>query len=384
MTSVHFSRIETFDFLCKCLSVGDAYDAELSRLIATGGVDWPAVIRMAGHHLVTPTLTGVLKQKGLFASLDEPCREYLDAIQFLNRERNRTHRQQLHVIARALNEIGVYPLLLKGAATLLSGQYPGAEDRVMGDLDLQLPPDRIDDAAAALADLGYERPAGGVDDLQPPMERGVHHHAPPLLHRTRPVKVELHRRITHAQENEAGLMGSLERQRVAFANGACVDVPDPNTRVLHNFLNAQIGDRLAHKRILNLRQLNEFSRLVTFYRADLDFDAMRPALRPIHHRRFAEYWAQAAHYLDAPYPVSLPRSPNEQRERAVHRLLLSHPGLRRSFDGYLSVAALPSRLLRLVRLTWEYPTYFPKKFRLMARGLRETLRLGGRSGKPTN
>lgn len=368
MTSVTFSRLESFDFLCKCLSLGDAHDPELSSQIDRGGVDWPAVILLAGRHLVTPSLARALKEKGLFSRIDQSYRDYLDAIQFLNRERNQTHRQQLMVIARALNEIGVYPLLLKGAIALLPGQYSGAEDRVIGDLDLQIPSERLEDATEALCGLGYERRTGAEVALQPPSERQSGHHAPPLLHRSLPVKVELHRRILHGQEDDFLLSGSLVRARVELENGAIVEVPEPNARALHNFLHAQITDRLALKRVVNLRQTNEFARLVTFY-ADIHPDAMRKALRPLHHQRLAEYWAQAEYYFCAHYPAELPRSPNELWERRFHRLLLSNSMLRRSFDSGVYAIGLPPRLRRLFRLTWEYPSYFPIKLKLIVREL---------------
>ena len=113
---------------------------DLAAALTAADLDWPSLIRTAGQHLVTPSLADACRRQGLFDPLPAEVRDYLDGIRDLNRLRNRDLRAALTAIARALDPLGIRPLLLKGANALLPDQYPGAEDRVLGDLDLGVPP----------------------------------------------------------------------------------------------------------------------------------------------------------------------------------------------------------------------------------------------------
>jgi len=77
----------------------------------------------------------------------------------------------LIAVAQLLDHIDVEPILLKGAIALLPDQYPGAEDRVIGDLDLLLPVDRIDEASEALRKTGYR--VASLEHMLPATESGT-------------------------------------------------------------------------------------------------------------------------------------------------------------------------------------------------------------------
>lgn len=292
--------------LCHCLSEKDQSRALVHDLLTADRINWQSVFLCAGHHLVTPALATALKWKGLYSRLGAEERDYLDTIQMVFHERNRFLRGELARAAAALNDAGVYPVLLKGAATLVPDQYPGAEDRIIGDFDLLIPDGKTDIAQTAMLALGYEEHDYGRWLTK--SEQADGHHAPCLTHPSAPLAIELHRRILADKEDSALLSVHLLTQRITLENGAIVLLPDPATRLLHNMLHAQISDGESFTRALNLRQLLEFSRLADFYRDHIDVADLLSRLRP--HRRplLCENWAKAERWLGLAYPASLPRS----------------------------------------------------------------------------
>ena len=362
--------------------------ADLAAALVAPDLDWPRLLRAAGQHLVTPSLADALRRQGLFDALPAQVRDYLDGMRDLNRLRNRDLRAALEDIARALTPLDIQPVLLKGANALLPDQYPGAEDRVIGDLDLGVPPLRLAAAEGALLDLGYpQRAAAAITSPLLPREalhhqghpllhptrlvrvellRGLvfddhewevrHHHSYPLLHPTRAARVELHRRLVFDVRDAARLQAGLTTTAQTLAAGSVVQVPDPGTRLLHNFLHAQINDRLRQRRGLNLRQLLEFAALAQRHPQILT-PALLERLRRRRRRAFLEYLAQAEHWLGLAWPPGLPRTASARWELWLQGRALTSVGWRRLFtlreDGATLMLRLgPLRLRLLLTPDW--------------------------------
>ena len=93
---------------------------------------------------------------------------------------------------RALASVGIDPILLKGTAYRAAG-LPAADGRQIGDLDILVPRDRLQDAEAALIAAGWEPlKADAYDDAY---YRRWMHELPPLIHRTRDRMIDVHHTI---------------------------------------------------------------------------------------------------------------------------------------------------------------------------------------------
>ncbi|MDD2767570.1 MAG: nucleotidyltransferase family protein [Methylococcus sp.] len=289
-------------FLCQCLSPGQGASPALIAEIERGEIPWPALLRFAGNHWVTPALAGALQRKAMFERLPAEIQEYLDALQSLNRARNRTLCGELSNIASLLNRRGIEPVLLKGACALLPGAYPGAEDRVIGDLDILIPAGSIETAVEDIVRSGYEPYAPDEPVLAEGMEH--HHHAPPLLHPKLPVKVELHHRLLADEADAAHLQARMTTNSVELPGGNVrVRVPDPATRLLHNFLHTQIQDHHHVRRSIDLRQLLDFAALAGHHANTWDGAASFARLTAKRRRPFAVYLAVAEDWLGLAYPA---------------------------------------------------------------------------------
>ncbi len=355
----NFSPASPSSQLRALLRLGETVDDPLLRALDGGAIDWPLLLRLAGDHFVTPSLAAAMRRKGLHERLHEDVRAYLDAIQALNAERNETLRRQLVETACALNRIGVRPLLLKGANALLPDHDEYAQDRVIGDLDLLVPADRVDDAVAAVVAAGYRSYEQAFPRRKEILDRK--HQAAALLHLELPVKVEIHRRFLVQEKDSARLQEFLTHRAVVLDGRATVLVPDPATRLIHNFLHAQISNRQAQTRLIEIRQLLDFALLARAHARECDVSELTRRLRPGRRDLLAQYWGHAEQWLDAPYPAELPRSRRQKREAFFVELVATRPLYASLFERYAYLSRLPGRFAQLVPRLWREPEYIPRR-----------------------
>jgi hypothetical protein len=236
-----FSRVNAHDELHA--NVGDAtFDAEL--------------VGLANSTLTTASLWPALRRNSLDDRLSKDIGEYLSAYYALSTERNQGIRLQLTECVRALNQSGVTPLPLKGAAYLLSSLYPDPAERFMHDVDLLVPAAQAKDAASALADIGF-RPAHMNFD------HSKHHHLPPLVRTLDDVAIELHTAPVSSVA-QAGL--STEEIWVGATtmhhDHCCWHVATATDLAMLSFLHSEVVDRHLARCVLNLRGYLDLQQLV--------------------------------------------------------------------------------------------------------------------------
>jgi Uncharacterised nucleotidyltransferase len=93
---------------------------------------------------------------------------------------------------RALAKLGIAPILLKGTA-YAAARLPNAAGRQIGDLDILVPRDRLDEVEAALLGAGWEWVKN--DPYDQTYYREHMHELPPLIHKTRDRMIDVHHTI---------------------------------------------------------------------------------------------------------------------------------------------------------------------------------------------
>lgn len=161
----------------------------------TANFQWERLFSLADRHLVAPLLYARLQQKGLAEHCPADFLQALAAIHTGNQERNAQHRQILLDAIAELNQAGITPTLLKGAHALC-GLLPNHQERIISDIDLLVPPERVLEAKHILMTAGFypENPQHLLDDTN-----CKSHHISPLFHPTLHGYVELHRRPNYSQ-----------------------------------------------------------------------------------------------------------------------------------------------------------------------------------------
>jgi hypothetical protein len=352
----------SFAFLCTLLSFAPSEQrrAALLRTIGAGHLSAPWLVRLASDHQVVPAVRGVLRRLQLEPALPGELVDYFDGMETLNRERNRALRAEALSVARILAGIGVEPVYLKGAADLLDGGRDPAE-RFQIDLDLLVPPARLEACVARLRDQGYQPQLHTASPLA--------HHAAPLWRPGGPAWIELH----HAPLAYPGtrlLPGEqlAARARRLAVEGVAVRVPAAEHRILLAVAHAGITDFGAALGRAELRLLQDLAHLGRS--GDPDWAAVRAALAP--HRQAAlldGYLLAARRLLAAPVPAppapsraarllaaraawqgGRPRLADAQGRLLCPPLLLgralSHPALRRQLLRNLADPAWLSRHFR--------------------------------------
>ena len=200
-------------------------------------LDWEELVAFASAQLVLPALHPM-------PGAPADAAAYLEGIQAANAGRNAQMRASLAAVGKALNGLGIEPVLLKGAA-LLATSNDGCSWRFLSDLDLLAPADRLEAAAAAARRLGF---AARASDYNPARDA----HYPALIAPCGRFALELHTRIFAGH-----LLPALETRLPARATGVIVDgaafrLPALPDRIAHLIAHAQLhhGHYRNHRLLL--------------------------------------------------------------------------------------------------------------------------------------
>jgi hypothetical protein len=115
--------------------------------------DWMSLLGLANATLTTPALMEFVTR--FEDKIPEDVCLYVREMFNRNVTRNDRLAAQLTETVAAMNDRGVTPVLLKGAATLATSSRPHWGSRLMSDLDIMVLPDQIDATLDALFALGY-------------------------------------------------------------------------------------------------------------------------------------------------------------------------------------------------------------------------------------
>ena len=156
---------------------------------------------------------------------------------------------------------------MKGAAHLFLDTFSNKGDRLLTDLDILVPFDKIEQVSTKFAAAGYKF----TDDKMHFIE--THHHYPPLIKQGEYASIELHRDLISRKQQHLLLTESAWRNTVdiELPNSARAKVLTPNYRILHSFIHSCIVDALHLKGYAEIRQLHELARSHYVYSSKIDW-----------------------------------------------------------------------------------------------------------------
>lgn len=135
---------------------------------------------------------------------------------------------EVDMARRALAPLGVPVVLLKGSAFVAAGLLAG-QGRLVGDLDILVPRDRLDDVEAALLAAGWEwLKSDPYDDAY---YRTWMHELPPMIHRERDAMIDVHHTILPLTARPRPDAEAMIADSVVIANG--LRVLKPEDMIIH-------------------------------------------------------------------------------------------------------------------------------------------------------
>jgi len=258
--------MDALEVLCQCISPVQNRQ-EILLIVDSPSFNWDPVIYSSGQHLVSPALWFYLQQKELLPLLNTEQQEYLKLVYDLNLSRNAQIKNQLFLLLPDFNAVGIKPVLLKGIASLLGGLYETSGIRVLGDIDILVPEEKLEIAKNIMLDHGYTYTPFPNQDIDV-----EHRHLPGFVHKQHPVAIEVHR--FPVAEKYFGWVNSTTAQSGSVPlslEAGVVRLPSPEFRLLHNFCHCQLGDRGFFRACINARQMLEWVKLRDKYEAEFDW-----------------------------------------------------------------------------------------------------------------
>lgn len=196
-------------------------------------IHWKQLVYHSSKHLLLPTLYKRLEEQQLLYLLPEDLKDYLKQIYSINFNRNQLLLKQVTTLHQIFTQANIQHVFLKGAAMLIKGSEAERLERMVGDIDILVAKDQLQQAFNLLQEHGYTKSIG--------FDYEVKHfrHLDRQISEDGLAAVELHDElIRHPKQHLVNAAAMLE-QRVV-----CNGLPIPNAYFmgLHSVMAFQVND----------------------------------------------------------------------------------------------------------------------------------------------
>jgi hypothetical protein len=328
----------TYRFLAACIREDDV---EIRRCVSSAGWDWTATIRIACDEGLLPSLNSHL---AAFGAQEDEILQLLGEVETSNRKRNKVVVDEIRYAVSVLNEVGIEPVVLKGAAYLAAGIYKDPATRYLGDIDVLIPRSQMDAAVSVLTSADYR-----LDTTDPFGE--YRHHCPPLSRSGGP-SIELHRSLGLGICSRLLPAGEvIEKSRPHDYGGVVARIPCPEHLVTHLVMHSQLLHSYTERIWPPLRALGDLYAIQSCYGATLDWATIRERFeRWGYGGLLALHLRQAAESLGVKAFVKFELTPSVRVRWMRRSLLRQVPTLRYVDPVYMLSTLLGKRLLILNHL----------------------------------
>lgn len=354
---------DAFTFLSCCLTEElQPARRQVAAAIAARAPDWTVLVDLANRLLVASAVSGSARRSRLDTLMPPDVRDFFDGMATLNAARNRAIRAEIDDVGAAFGRIGVTPVLLKGAAHLVSGLYPGCGDRIMVDIDLLVPAGDLMACAAALQQQGFTVLA---DNGFP-----AHHHYPPLGRAGASASVEIHAEALDQPYGELCPAAELLSAAQPVAGASNLALPSAQSQLIVSVAHAELANHGYLFGETMLRNLLDTAWLVRRHAGVIDWAALAARFRRRHAATaLACHFLAAERLLDLPMPAGLQVNRTARMlDRLAARQNLATDSLRkRSLRPLLQLrraVATPALRRRLLRRLHE-PAWIARHVRLL-------------------
>jgi hypothetical protein len=247
---------------------------EAVKDILVEGIDWDLLIKKAAWHRLSPLLAHHLMSPDLSALIPMAILKKIRGTYYQSLARSIILQNELYRLLSAFNNQEIPVIVLKGAA-LLESIYRDISLRPMGDLDILVRPERLDQAEAIAFKLGYGFRANR--ELQEQTRQSCHHLAN-LWHHEKNIMLEIHHHIvSHDEPYYFNLEDFWARARSDTILGAHALTLAPEDLLIHLSIKFLLDRRYQSNAALG--QLCDISEVIKHYDDSLDWDLIEKTSR---------------------------------------------------------------------------------------------------------
>jgi hypothetical protein len=155
--------------------------------------EWDLLLRLARATRLLGRIAVCMEEQGLLAEVPHGVVDHFSAAKVFVRHRQQTARWELNRILAALAGSDMPLVLLKGGAYIFA-ELPPSRGRLLSDVDLLVPRERLDSFEQTLLGHGWE--SVKLEQYDQRYYRTWMHELPPLSHPERGLEVDIHHTIS--------------------------------------------------------------------------------------------------------------------------------------------------------------------------------------------
>ncbi len=234
------------------------------RALSYNNEQWSLLIRMAKACKLSAHIGWIISQQAITYTQPEKIHSHFIASQKIAEFRQRQALWELNRLRRALTDLPINVVVLKGCAYLLA-ELPFAKARLLSDVDIMVKKQNIEVIEQTLLDQDWL--SMKVDDYDQQYYRQWMHEIPPLRHIVRSIEVDIHHTIIPPTSRLKPNPELLFDSAVSISGGK-FKVLAPCDMVLHSAVHLFFDSDLGNK----LRDLVDLDQLLRhFYAQNPDF-----------------------------------------------------------------------------------------------------------------
>ena len=224
-------------------------------LTTFGATDWERLLRSARRGYLSSRVAWLAKQLGLWSRLPEKIEFHLQSALRIADSQAVSVNWEVAQIRKALSREAIPFVLLKGAA-YIKGRFDSGHGRLLSDVDIMVPRERLTAAEKALCEHGWFPTT--LDAYDQRYYRDWMHELPPLQHLGRGTTIDVHHTIMPPTASLKPDVNKLWSRVHAVENEIGVFVLSPIDMVLHSSTHLFLEGELEH----GLRDLVDIDSLI--------------------------------------------------------------------------------------------------------------------------
>lgn len=200
--------------------------ADASQLSRT---DWTQILSIARAANLVGSLSERLKQTE--TQIPSEVKRHLDGMAQLSERQRESVRWEAHQLARALENLAIPVLMLKGSAYVL-GELPTSIGRLFGDIDILVPRSALGDVELAMMTHGWTSAKQNAYDQR--YYRLWMHELPPMVNVRRGTVLDIHHTLLPLTSRYTPDPQKLIKASVEIPGLAPLRIPSPQDILIHS------------------------------------------------------------------------------------------------------------------------------------------------------